>query len=624
MKNFYFLSLLFLTAFFLPAVAGAETPLKVDIDDVSRVDVDVDGTVQTNLKNGVNEFVGSYIRVIAKEGISFTEVTLIDNYYKEETSWMNRVDVINGRQYVDLHSNFPEDEEFRIRTSGAADVRTATCMVTVDDPSRVKLMRKSTESEIELVGGVATAVKFDPNNENEFILTPTDDKPLYKVLHNDVEVESGGYSYTIPVADGDNINIMANYPDVDCTLKFVFADQNAIDFIRTVDLDDKPVLNYADGTVQTKLGAGLRITGDTDNYEIVSFSVNGQSVPFFNPFQLLIEGDTEIAISVREYASFPMIINVDDPSRVHVFQGYHYNGVEYPLKSGDNEVKVLRDYPFVSIVPSDGAYIASVKIGEDEYAQDELRVAPIMVSSLAENEVLEITSGIIVRDKKAVVYLENKESAAGFFKMMRADKSEITDFVEGYNQLDFYFGDNSFIMEHGGPVGTYVYINNEKQSPEYPEAPTYRLTLEEMDVMKVFFGDEPKMYSFKLEAEDAVKNSYSLMRDRMIDATSEIKDAVTIQTLQNTELVLTTAVSVALDGKLLAPDEEGGSKYTIKVDGDHTVSLSDQKGSVNALESDDNRPVIYYNLQGIRIDEPAKGQMVLRVCGGHAEKIVIE
>lgn len=67
MKKHYVLFFLALIAAFIPAAAD---PYVVDIDDVSRVELDIDGTPVTGLKNGSNSIdMGSakYLRVTAKK-----------------------------------------------------------------------------------------------------------------------------------------------------------------------------------------------------------------------------------------------------------------------------------------------------------------------------------------------------------------------------------------------------------------------------------------------------------------------------------------------------------------------------------------------------------------------------
>ena len=54
-------------------------------------------------------------------------------------------------------------------------------------------------------------------------------------------------------------------------------------------------------------------------------------------------------------------------------------------------------------------------------------------------------------------------------------------------------------------------------------------------------------------------------------------------------------------------------------------SSDDQSGidSIVTDSADENAPVEYYNLQGIRLSEPVAGQIVIRRQGSKVSKIVV-
>lgn len=621
MKKHYVLFFLALIAAFIPAAAAAT--YVVDIDDVSRVELDIDGTPVTGLKNGSNSIdMGSakYLRVTARKGVVFTDVTLIDTYNdNEEISWLNRVETADGLQYIDLHTNFPEDETFRIRTSGAEDVRTATLSVTVDDPSLVRLVRAHSDEPVELVAGKDNIVRFDPATETPMTLTPTGEKPLYRVTLNNKEIESNGYSYTIPAANGDRLAIEALFPDVDCSLTFKFQNDDALNFIKTVDIDGKPFTDFASGKTTVKMGAGLEINGNTNLYEVTTFTINGKSVAYSNPFKFLIEGDTEISIAVKRYASFDMTVDVDDPARVHIYQGYSYNGNEYSLVAGENTVEVLRDTPIVSLVPAEGCYIASLTIGDYAYTREELQVSPVMVGSLKEGEVLKVTTGVIERDDRFALYVSGLESAKDYFKLCRADRSEITSITDGYTLVDFYEGDNSFILTTGAPVASYVYLNGEQIEPEYPDAPNYRPVMTNDDVLKVFFGERPESYNVTFDIVESAKGHYTLVHDLIAPV-----DAAEIKVFEGTEITLTpdvyTTMTVTLDGNPLEKGTDGS--YSFTVTSDSVLKVTSSESGIDSIGADSDSEAIYYDLTGRRISAPEPGVPAIRVVGGHASKII--
>ena len=67
-------------------------------------------------------------------------------------------------------------------------MRTATLTVTVDDPSMVKLVRAHSDEPVELVAGKDNIIRFDPATETPMTLTPTGEKPLYRITLNNKEI----------------------------------------------------------------------------------------------------------------------------------------------------------------------------------------------------------------------------------------------------------------------------------------------------------------------------------------------------------------------------------------------------------------------------------------------------
>lgn len=52
------------------------------------------------------------------------------------------------------------------------------------------------------------------------------------------------------------------------------------------------------------------------------------------------------------------------------------------------------------------------------------------------------------------------------------------------------------------------------------------------------------------------------------------------------------------------------------------VSKFSAPTGINGIEADANAPVEYYNIQGVRVDNPRQGSLVIRVQGGNATKVI--
>lgn len=56
---------------------------------------------------------------------------------------------------------------------------------------------------------------------------------------------------------------------------------------------------------------------------------------------------------------------------------------------------------------------------------------------------------------------------------------------------------------------------------------------------------------------------------------------------------------------------------------DIVLALADKESAIDAVGADSSAPAVYYNLQGIRIDRPAKGEIVIRRQGNRTTKVVV-
>lgn len=514
-----------LLPFFLVLIAvfplGA-VEYRFTVDNVDNVDFDVNDQLVTPVADGdmykIDMGSEKYLRVIAKPGILFTSVSVEDTYSSTTNDLTHQISNLgDGRYYIDLYMSFPEDEIFHIKTSGASDARFASCTVNIDDPSRVKFTRGG--EVIDLTAG-ANAVKFDPANESVIEIEPVG-KPLYKVSRGNEEFTTE-YRYIITVADGDVIDIIANYPDQDCTVSFYIEGYGAEDFITGVDVDGKPVFDWKNDGFSVKCGSEVSIYGNLNEYEVLSFMVNGETQMFTSKTTLLIVENTAIAASVQKYAVFPVTVNVDNPANVHIYRGHSQNGDEFTgLTAGDNKVEVTRNTPIVSIIPIDGYYVKTLKVNDDVYDVEDLKVLPVRIGQLIDNDVITLTTAAYVRDQKATIILKNLADAQDYFVAKRADLSVIEGLHEGENELLFDPRDNCFRFETGGPVEARVRLNGKLIEPE-PGGYNYCPALVNGDVLKITFGDEELDSIGEISAPTGSEVFYDLSGRRVTKPTKGI------------------------------------------------------------------------------------------------------
>ena len=491
----------FLLIAVVAAMSASAVTVRLDIDDISRIQVLIDDEQDVpNLISGYNEIdvdPGTAVYIVARQGCTLLSVAETNGDYKYDMP----IHADDGRQFsiINVYSDY--GDTYVIKSASQADTRTSECTIKVDDPAKVKVINTADESTVELTYGDNT-YRFDPQNENKLTIKPTG-KPLYSVTVDGIEAPFSGYAYAVELTDGCTVDIRANYPDKDCTVKFVLSGDQADLFIRNVDVDGRAVTDFMSDSFTVKAGSEISITGHTDEWQVTECTVNGVATAFSNPLNVFVTEATTIAITVSKYATFPMTINVDDPARIHAYRGYSYNNDELTLSPGANRVDITRNTPIVSFVPAEGCYIKSLEVDGYEYADDELRVAPVMVGSLTDNSSITVTTGVIDRNMDASISVE--PSLAGQVTLIRSDHSDVALAGET-TSFKFYEGDNPFTLELAAASDNIVVtVDGREIAPIYPSSPRYSLTLANGSVMRVGSSDYS---SIRLPEADAAAGTH--------------------------------------------------------------------------------------------------------------------
>ena len=102
--------------------------------------------------------------------------------------------------------------------------------------------------------------------------------------------------------------------------------------------------------------------------------------------------------------------------------------------------------------------------------------------------VLQVVTAAVVRDKKALVYVDDR-SAANSLLFRRNDYNTI-EVATGYNELEFYRGDNPFSVSVSANTKK-VYKNDVAVVPLYSGGSYFNFSLADGDVVKMFFTKTP-------------------------------------------------------------------------------------------------------------------------------------
>lgn len=550
MKKSFILTVLLMVVALVPMQAFNVT---VNVDDASKLTLYLGSSAQS-LSNGDNVLdvkTGDRLYFSANTGFVLKQVNngTSDEYISSLTSCI-----------VNLDESKHDGAKWVVTTATLDEVRTAVCKVTVDDASKVTLGTSGTYSKLKLENGVNN-VKFVPGIESPLVVSAKDSNTsLYSVTKNGTSVSASYGSYRIDVVDGDEINIEANYPNIDYAVKFNLSEK-ADGFITEVLVNNVAVTNYLDDNFTVKAGSKVTIKGNTNDYKLESFKVNGSDIDFYGSYEFMVTAASTVNIVAHKYGNMTAHVNIDDASHVTVYKGYSYYGNKADVKTGLNDVEIPESAPILCIAANDGFRLVSVTDGTTEYT-DRDGFSEVNVKAV-DGMNLTVTTAALVRDKKAVVYVEDAD-APSMMRFMRKDYTQ-QKLATGYNTVEFYDGDNPFETSVYGTTSLNVYKNDELVTPSYAGAKSYSLTLADNDVVKLFFTKTPAQVEATINVDgDAEK--LNVTKDRIVSVTNF---ASALSCLEGTEVAFSTA-----DGYAIKAIDMNGTAVTAETDGSYKVVVN--------------------------------------------------
>ena len=604
MKKFY-LFLIMLLSVIAPQAADAFS-ITLNVDDASRINVFLNG--YKDVVNGDNVFEvkdGDYLSITTQNNAGLVSV-------------MNGDKAVKLDSYSSFKLKLTESEyagaKLMIKTATLDEMRTASCKVTVDDPSKVTLRLSRTFTTVQLKSG-ENEVKFIPGTESTFTISPQSyNTPLYKVTRNSVAAEAEWGSYTLKnVAEGDVIDIQANYPDIDCAVKFN-VNAEGVGFIKSVTVNGNEVTNYLDDNFTVKCGSTISITRNSEDYKLESFKVNGEDKTsdfYEESYDFFVTDAATFDITAKKYATFKATVDIDDVSHATVYKGYSYYDDAFDMKNGKNEIEVSEKQPLISLVAKDGYYFTSVNDGTTEYTDQSTSEIKVDVT---DGMVLKVVTAAIVRDKKALVYVDDR-SATSSMVFSRGDYNRI-EIGTGYNELEFYKGDNPFSVTVYANTKK-VYKNDVAVDPTYSGGSYFRFSLEDGDVVKMFFTKTPATVKADITANGGAEN-LSVVKDRI----QPVADfSAGISCLEDTELAFAakegySIKALTVDGTAATAEADGTYKVVVKADANIVVELQTASGISSVTNADASRTANVYNANGVLVLKNATPEQTAKLAKG--------
>ena len=438
--------------------AKAETPVKINIDDVNKVSVKINYMPVANLVNGVNEVTipqyGS-LTIEAKEGFYLKDVT------KQGKDGAVIAQNISNLTSCNIYlSDADKDKLFIVKSGVLADARTGSCTVKVDKASKVRVSRYESQTSVALQDGENT-VKWIPYTEKTLVITNANygDAPIYKVTVDGNDVASSGGQYFVTLTAGCVVDIKADYPDVSYPVKFNFSNE------------------AAKGVISKVMADGVEVKNDNLVFDI----------------------------QAHKYATVKAVLTVDKAENITAYEGPSYNNKVITLKDGSNNIELGEKNNLIQIKPNSGCKIESIKANGTPVTANYEGAYEIR---LTEGMTIEVKTSAIVRDQKATVVIDDISVANYGLSFYRSDRSMVK-MQTGENTVMFSADDNHFMLvANGNDMSKMVIkLNGTNLNPSYPGGTSFEFDLKNNDRLDVLLKGDTN----GIEAIESVKQGKAVV-----------------------------------------------------------------------------------------------------------------
>lgn len=588
--------------------ANATISVTVNLDNADAVTVTTSGAnygdpeVEVPVETGDNVFSSeddtAYIRynIIPKDGYAITSIvdengTALSGFY-------------GGTAYVYLYSYY-SGKHWYVSTMNLEEARTASFTMTVDDPSLVTATLSGTKSRLDVQQG-PTTYKFAPDVENVLTLFSQGEKNIYSITKNDEPIPVDSYSVQIPLEDGCNIVVQAQWPDIPCSVSLQY------DHEATPDLITGAAVNYenvdlVDDSFSCQLGDEAAIYMNSNDYNVTGIKINGeeQNMSYFygNLYFTVSQEENVVEITAAGYGTITAIVNVTCKDAFSVYKQYQSPENLVEIVEGENRIELSQKNNSMSYSVNPGYELVSATKTEGDLDPIDISNSPY-IYDITDGMVINLVGQAEVLDSHAVIWVDDMSAANYYFSFENAKRfNYATSMENGYTEFDFSeYSYNPFGLGWAGDnIQKFVFLNGEAKNPNYDGGSFWNLTIADGDVVKAFVAAEPVNCTVSIDAEEGVATEVTVDRISPVTDWSE-----GISCFNGTEVAIAASledpdktVVVTLNDESLVAGEDG--KYVFVVENvTNSVSITTTTSGVKSMISDKTVSPVF-NLQGIRV-----------------------
>ena len=588
--------------------ANATISITVNLDNADAVTVTTSGAnygdpeVEVPVETGDNVFTSeddtAYIRynIIPKDGYAITSIvdengTALSGFY-------------GGTAYVYLYSYY-SGKHWYVSTMNLEEARTASFTMTVDDPSLVTATLSGTKSRLDVQEGTVT-YKFAPDVENVLTLFSQGDKNIYSITKNDEPIPVDSYSVQIPLEDGCNIVVQAQWPDIPCSVSLQY------DHEATPNLITGAAVNYenvdlVDDSFSCQLGDEVAVYMNSNDYNVTGIKINGeeQNMSYFygNLYFTVSQEENVVEITAAPYGTITAIVNVTCKDAFSVYKQYQSPENLVEIVEGENIIELSQKNNSISYSVNPGYELVSATKTEGDLDPIDISNSPY-IYDITDGMVINLVGQAEVLDSHAVIWVDDMSAANYYFSFENAKRfNYATSMENGYTEFDF--SENSYnpfgLGWAGDNIQKFVFLNGEAKNPNYDGGSFWNLTIADGDVVKAFVAAEPVNCTVSIDAEEGVATEVTVDRISPVTDWSE-----GISCFNGTEVAIAASledpdktVVVTLNDESLVAGEDG--KYVFVVENvTNSVSITTTTSGVKSMISDKTVSPVF-NLQGIRV-----------------------
>ena len=600
MKKIYFFLMTFVMTMVCSLQANAvKVTIKVDKPEAVIIKANytpIEGDVQAVNELDVAEY--AYIEVVAKDGYKLNSVT-------------NDAGTPVGSLYANWSTSIyaqNEGDVYNVSTILMSEYRNASCWITVDQASAVRIVRSGVlrEEVTDLQDGQEVEVWYNSAEELPLTIASRTGVPLYEVTFNGTKVEqtsNSTFDITPTNEHGDKINVASQFPDIDCQITFEFTHGDK-DFFTSILADGTEKVAECEQGFTMKAGKQLTLTGNIADYKFNSMTVGSEQVTYFyGSYTTIITDDTHIVVDVEKYRTFAATLNIDNADAVTVFTNEYNTDSKIDIVNGDNPIQVSEQSNTLYFKANAGYYVTKFEAnGTDLLESNYNSYSKVYRFSVEDGMTVNIETAEITYDDKMVVYLNVEPSELTYFTFINCDREEYKDNLKkGYNTIEFSkAAQNPFSWSwYNGNSDGLVYINGTKVDPTYPGSANYNdQTIQNGDIIKLYIGEtQEKTYDVTIHGDTEL----AVIKQDLITPVESTDANITV--LPDTRFTFT-----AIEGKqikvkvgeteLVAED----GVYTYDVNENTTFSISERGTGIDDIEGTSSTRRNVYNMQGVRIN----------------------